>query len=152
MSIPPLTPEEEQSLLEQQWVASERWRQIESETLAENGLTRSGFATLLKLRDGAKRSGDLTNHARMTTGGMAKLLGRLEEDGFIERRRGDEPDARTVTVTITDTGRELISRTATELVDLYRQDITSAGISEDEFEIVRIVWRKWMSWELPEQP
>lgn len=55
--------------------------------------------------DGALTQSELMARMDVKAGSMSELLGKMEEDGLIERRRG-ESDRRQVYVTITDAGRE----------------------------------------------
>lgn len=66
--------------------------------------------------EGPKRPHDLAAEIGMTTGGMSKLLDRMEGLGVVRRRRGEVPDdGRAVVVAITDTGSDVLDRIAEEL-------------------------------------
>ena len=140
--LPPLTPGEDQDLMQTRWATSYRWEQIEEETLVELGLTRSSYVALLFLRHGPMRSGRLAELVRMTSGGMAKMLSRLEGLRFVERHRGFSKDLRIVEVAITNLGSEAVAKMSTQLVDILRTDLVVAGISRPEVNAMRSVWRK----------
>ncbi len=116
------------------------WRLDGAEILAEHGLTWSGFDVLLALLDEPRRSGQLCNELGMTTGGMAKLLKRLEAVDFIERRRGEEEDLRTVTVQLTPEGQNLVGTAGTAVLEMRNTDYRRWGISKDSEEALTAAW------------
>ena len=62
--------------------------------------------------DGPRRPRELAETAGLTSGGMALLLDRLQESGWIRRRRGVLEDGRAVVVELTDLGDAAVDRTA----------------------------------------
>lgn len=59
--------------------------------------------------EGPQRPGDLRQRTGLTSGGVTKLLQRLEGDGLVERQAGAIPeDRRAVRVTITRSGRRML--------------------------------------------
>lgn len=61
--------------------------------------------------DGPQRPHDLAETLGMTTGGVSKLLDRMEELDVVTRRRGVVPDdRRAVVVEITPAGRHMMRR------------------------------------------
>lgn len=59
--------------------------------------------------EGPQRPHDLAAALAMTTGGVSKLLDRMEELGVVARRRGVLPDdRRAVVVDITPAGRDMM--------------------------------------------
>ncbi len=118
------------------------WRLDGAEILADYGLTWSGFDVLLALLDGPRRSGQLCRELGMTTGGMAKLLKRLEAVGIIERRRGEEEDLRTVTVQLTTEGQTLVETVGTAVIDMRNADYRKWGISQDSQDALTAAWEK----------
>lgn len=80
--------------------------------LAELGLTYPQYLVLLVLWESEPRTvRDVGAALALDYGTVSPLLKRLEGTGFVERRR--EPrDERTVTVHLTDAGRELRGRVA----------------------------------------
>jgi DNA-binding MarR family transcriptional regulator len=80
------------------------------EALAEHHLTRPSFQVLSALLDAegnALTQRELMARVRRTSGTLSVRLGRLERAGLVTREP-DAEDRRTVTVTLTDRGRELV--------------------------------------------
>jgi DNA-binding MarR family transcriptional regulator len=78
------------------------------EALAEHRLTRPSFqvlAALLDAPDGSLTQRELMSTVRRTSGTVSVRLARLERAGLVTREP-DAEDRRTVTVTLTDRGRE----------------------------------------------
>lgn len=74
-------------------------------------------------RDGALRPRDLQQAAGLTSGGLTKLLDRLESAGLAHRgARGDCRDGRAVEVELTDAGRAAMGRFI-EVVDDAHDDV-----------------------------
>jgi len=68
--------------------------------------------------DGPLRPNQIAELESMSTGGVSKLIDRLENDGLVERRRGVlAVDRRAVLVVITREGRELVRRMSDELAE-----------------------------------
>jgi len=81
-------------------------------TVSEFGLNTGEFRLLLKLRQAPEQratAGELAERVSLSTGAMTNRLDGLEEAGLIERTR-DPHDRRSVLVTITDTGIEVLAR------------------------------------------
>ncbi len=123
------------------WATAIRlWRLDGAEILAEHELTWSAFDVLLALLDGPRRSGQLCNELGMTTGGMAKLLKRLETMGVVERHRGEEEDLRTVTVQLTDQGQSIVETAGADVLVMRNADYRKWGISKDSQEALTAAW------------
>ncbi|HWK25273.1 MAG TPA: MarR family transcriptional regulator [Solirubrobacter sp.] len=76
----------------------------------KNELSRSAASVLATLRDsGPRRITELAESEAITQPTVTALVGRLERDGLVERRR-DPEDARAVRVHLTDEGREQLAR------------------------------------------
>jgi DNA-binding MarR family transcriptional regulator len=68
--------------------------------------------------DGPQRPHDLATTTGMTTGGLSKLLDRMEAFGVVHRRPGRVAgDRRAVFVDITDEGREFLRLASAELAE-----------------------------------
>lgn len=125
------------------WAAAIRhWRVEGAETLASHGLTWSGFEVLLELLRGPLRSGEICSKLAMTTGGMAKLLKRLEASGVIVRIRGEEDDLRTVIVEITPAGRDLVEAAGADVVAMRDFDYRQWNISPESQQALDQVWSR----------
>ena len=118
------------------------WRLDGAEILAEHGLTWSAFDILLSLTDGPRRSGQLCSEIGMTTGGIAKLLKRLESTNVIERRRGEEEDLRTVTVQLTANGQSLVETAGFKVLEMRNVDYRKWGISRDSQDALTAAWER----------
>lgn len=79
--------------------------------LAKYDLTMPQFVVLVSLErmGGACRIGDLAHAVWKSSAAMTGLIDRLAERGLVERRRMRR-DRRSVSVVLTDAGRELIQR------------------------------------------
>ncbi len=87
-------------------------REIESQLIAEHGLSANDFETLLHLAradGGAMRRVDLAERLRLTPSGVTRLLGGLEAAGLTTRR--DCPgDGRVTYAVLTEEGRKALRR------------------------------------------
>ncbi len=122
--------------------AIETWRHDADEALARHRLSWSGFRTLLALIDEPRRSGELRGEVGMTTGGMAKLLRSLEEQGLIERHRNPGGDQRVVTVELTPDGRDRVQRAAVDLVEVRDHEFDEWGFDEELRDAVHRAWQR----------
>jgi DNA-binding MarR family transcriptional regulator len=78
--------------------------------VVEAGVSLARARTLATLdREGPQRLTDLASLEQVAQPTMSALIGRLEANGFV-RRSGDAMDGRTVSVSITDAGRECLAR------------------------------------------
>jgi DNA-binding MarR family transcriptional regulator len=77
------------------------------EALAEHRLTRPSFQVLSALLEGPLTQRELMARVRRTSGTVSVRLARLERAGLVTREP-DPDDRRTVTVTLTDRGREWV--------------------------------------------
>lgn len=77
-------------------------------------LTNSGIVVLIRAgSDDLLRPGDVAELTGLSSGGVTKLLDRLQGAGFIDRRYGEIPtDARGVSIHLTKTGQKLVERLA----------------------------------------
>jgi len=85
---------------------------ISNKTVAAFGLNHGEFKCLLQLRSSgqdAVPAGELADRLDLSTGAMTNRLDGLEEAGYVLRERGTE-DRRSVLVSLTDTGREILGK------------------------------------------
>jgi DNA-binding MarR family transcriptional regulator len=83
---------------------------VSGRTVAAFGLNLGEFKCLLKLHSNEREevtAGDLADILDLSTGAMTNRLDGLEEAGYVTRRR-DTQDRRSVLVSITDAGREIL--------------------------------------------
>ena len=134
----------------QAWALSiRRWRLEGAEILAAYRLTWNSFEALLELRSEPKRSGELSRDLGMTTGGMAKLLSRLEDLGAITRQRGDHVDLRVVQVELTEAGHRVVAEAGGEIVAMLQGHLDETGASETEKTEFRDLWWR-LAWTYAE--
>ncbi len=79
-------------------------------------LTNSGVVVLIRAgSEDLLRPGDVAELTGLSSGGVTKLLDRLQGAGFIDRRYGEiANDARGVSIHLTKTGERLVRRLAAE--------------------------------------
>ena len=108
---------------------------------AQHGLAGGDFDVLATLRRSGESltPGELSRSTMVTTGGMTKLLDRLEAQGLI-RREPDPRDRRGRLIVLTDEGRALIDR-AVE-AHLQNEQRLLADLSEAEREDLAVRLRE----------
>lgn len=86
------------------------WDEVDDPSLIAN----TSIVLLCRLDlEGPLRPNQISELEHMTTGGVSKLIDRMEQAGLVERRRGVlATDRRAVLVVITKKGRELVRRLA----------------------------------------
>jgi DNA-binding MarR family transcriptional regulator len=90
----------------------------------EYGLTGPQLATLREAaKTGPISASSLARAVHLSSATMTGILSRLEKRGFAERTRG-ESDRRTVIVSVTDIGREVLARAPSLLQDRFRQELS----------------------------
>jgi DNA-binding MarR family transcriptional regulator len=99
---------------------------VEELDLGPELVSNASIATLFRLDlDGPMRPGHIGEMVGLTSGGVTKLLDRLESEHLIRRHYGEIPDdARGVEVRITDRGRRVADRLA-EALSHHVADIRS---------------------------
>ena len=99
------------------------------EALAEHRLTRPSFLVLdaLERADGHTLSQrELVNRMRRTSGTLSVRLGRLERARLISREP-DPENRRSVTVTLTERGRELVTAARPAYAERARAPVAGAA-------------------------
>lgn len=126
-----------------------RWRLEGAEILAAYRLTWNSFEALLELRIRPMRSGELSMDLGMTTGGMAKLLARLEQLGTVSRQRGGDEDLRVVQVALTEEGARIVAEAGREILGMLGGQLDQAGATEGDKMTFRNLWWRlsWLSHE-----
>lgn len=93
-------------------------------TFGRHGLDPSSFDLLATLRRAAPAEGmtpvELTRASMVTAGAITQRLDRMQERGLVARDRS-ETDGRSVRVSLTAAGRELIDRVLPDHVDTERR-------------------------------
>src|SRR5919197_4447199 len=120
------------------------------EALAEHRLTRPSFQVLSALLDAegnALTQRDLMSQVKRTSGTVSVRLARLERAGLVTREP-DEEDRRTVTVTLTDRGREW-AEAARPAYDEAAQRL-AAGLPDDAREAFAASLDAWQGFFAPD--
>lgn len=102
--------------------------------LRDVGLTYPQYLTLLALWDDGEPMtvGELGGRLRLDSGTLTPVLKRLEEAGFVTRRR-DSDDERRVLVAVTAAGRDLQDRVS----EVPSRLVESLGLDATEFQQLR---------------
>lgn len=109
--FPSLHPETEAAVDRMCWVVK-HIDQVADHTVGAYDLNVGEFKLLLKLRkhpEGRMTAGELATKLRISSSAMTNRLDRLEESGYVTRRR-DTDDRRTVVVELTPSGIETLSK------------------------------------------
>lgn len=100
--------------------------------MLELGLTDAQWKPMVLLLQGrCATAADLARVATVDTGGITRLLDRLEAKGLIRRVRSAE-DRRVVNLELTDEGRKVASKVPGIISQLSNQVLT--GFSKEDFE------------------
>src|SRR6476659_10630468 len=109
----------------------------------EHRISAREFDVLINLDnapDRRLRMTELANVAMLSSGGLTRLVGRLEERGFV-RRDQDTVDARACHATLTETGKALLAE-ARATHDAVIHDLFGAHLSAAEVdELTRVLAR-----------
>lgn len=119
------------------------------EALAEHRVTRASFLVLDALDrapDGTLGQRELVRSVRRTAGTMSVRLGRLERVRMIEREP-DPGNRRSVTVTVTDRGRALV--TAARPAYARRAQRLTAGLDENDAAALAAGLDAWLAFFEP---
>jgi DNA-binding MarR family transcriptional regulator len=94
---------------ELQTVTAALERAIDTDVRAEWDLSLGWFDVLAALQrcGGAARPSELAAELRLVRSSLSRRLDRLQEEGWVVRREGDDVDHRSVTVELTRRGRAL---------------------------------------------
>ena len=111
-------------------------------TLKEFGMTYPEWHVLTALRNGGPRTpGVLARYLELSTGAMTSRLDKLESEGLI-RRLPDPDDRRSVTVEITDAGRQKWHDAAS--VQTRKEAFFTRALTEAEKKRLNALLRKLM--------
>jgi DNA-binding MarR family transcriptional regulator len=111
-------------------------RQLGADLEARCGLPHAWFSVLMRLArsdDGQLTMSELADAVTLTTGGMTRLVDRLEAAGFVERRRS-ATDRRVTFAAITAAGRRTL-RTASAVHGANLREVF-AGFSPRELAVL----------------
>jgi DNA-binding MarR family transcriptional regulator len=119
------------------------YRELERRLVKSDGMTMSTYGVLLRLAwagSSGLRMSELATQQLLTTGGLTRLVDRLEGDGLISRTRTAH-DLRGFEVRITPAGRKSLRRaTQRHLADV--RELFLDHVTEDQLEVLAEVWRR----------
>ena len=113
------------------WRLSMKWRVAVDRALAPIGLTHAQYVFLSSLfgleRAGANPSQrELADHTGLEALYVSKLARTLDTDGLVERTR-DTADTRTIRLTLTERGREVVEPAIATVADLLDRLLAPLG-------------------------
>jgi DNA-binding MarR family transcriptional regulator len=119
------------------------YRELERRLVKSDGMPISTYDVLLRLawagRSGVRMS-ELATHVLMTTGGLTRLVDRLERDGLLTRTRSAR-DLRGYEARITPAGRKALrSANQRHLADI--RELFLDHVTEEQLEVLADVWRR----------
>jgi DNA-binding MarR family transcriptional regulator len=124
-------------------VHSALMKELDSELMAEHGLSLSSYEVLLFLADrpdGRLRMSELADSVLLSRSGLSRLVDRLERAALV-RREADEADARGLHAVITKEGRRLFARArVTHLAGVRERFL--GHLSDQERESLAAVWER----------
>lgn len=101
--------------------------------LVKENITRIQWIALYYIYTQGKQSQrDLSNHMKINDSSAMRLIGRMERDGWVERQRSED-DRRIILLSLTESGRELITRALPVGEDFSHKLIE--GIDPEEIKI-----------------
>jgi DNA-binding MarR family transcriptional regulator len=119
------------------------YRELERRLVKSSGMTISTYDLLLRLAwvgGSGMRMSELATPLLMTTGGVTRLVDRLERDGLITRTRTAH-DLRGYEVRITPAGRKAIrGANKRHLADV--RELFLDHLSDEQLEVLAEVWRR----------
>ena len=106
--------------------------EIAAEVLEEPTLSRNApIAVLFKLwLEGDARPRDLADAIGQTSGGVSKVIDRLDEAGLVERSGDELADGRAVLIRLTDTGSAVTDRLLDGFAPLLREMTHRLGAAD----------------------
>jgi DNA-binding MarR family transcriptional regulator len=116
-------------------------KQLDDELEAEHGLPLTSYDVLVQLaRAGAEgmQMCDLAEAIVLSRSGLTRLVERLEREGLVARRRGEQ-DSRTVFAAVTDAGRRRVRETSPTHLDGVRRRFL-ARLSDDDLRHLARIW------------
>jgi DNA-binding MarR family transcriptional regulator len=123
-------------------VHSVLYRELERRLVKSNGMSISSYDVLLRLTwagSSGLRMSELATQLLMTTGGLTRLVDRLERDGLITRTR-DAHDLRGYVARITPAGRRAFrSANQRHLADI--RELFLDHVTKEQLGVLAEVWR-----------
>lgn len=119
------------------------YREIDRRLVKGHGLSMPSYDVLLRIAWAGQagiRMSELARQVLMTTGGLTRLVDRLERDGLISRARSTE-DLRGYEVRLTPTGRKVLNRANKQHI----QDVRTLfldHLTQEELEVLAAIWRR----------
>jgi DNA-binding MarR family transcriptional regulator len=119
------------------------YRELDRRLTKGQQMPFSTYDVLLRLAwagDAGLRMSKLAGQVFMTSGGLTRLVDRLERDGLITRIRSAE-DLRGYEARITAAGRRALKRANRQHLDDVRE-LFLEHLTQDELEVLAAVWRR----------
>lgn len=118
-------------------------RDLDSGLIAAHGISVREFDVLITLVNAPSRRlrmSDLAEGVMLSPSGLTRLIERLERARLVQRR-GDENDARSVQVALTDAGEERLNEARTTHNAVIRAHFTDR-VSPDELQTIGTLWQR----------
>jgi DNA-binding MarR family transcriptional regulator len=118
-------------------------RDLDRDLIAAHGISVREFdvlITLVNAPDRRLRMSDLAEGVMLSPSGLTRLIERLERARLVQRR-GDENDARSVQVALTDAGEERLNEARTTHNAVIRAHFTDR-VSPDELQTIGTLWQR----------
>lgn len=119
------------------------WRELERRLVKSHGMALSTYDVLVRLDRSEAcglRMSALARQVLMSSGGVTRLVDRLEEDGLVCRERSTE-DLRGFEVRITPAGRKALASASRQHLEDVRE-LFLCHLTEDELELLAGIWRR----------
>lgn len=113
---------------------------LDRQLVRDSGMTHAHYATLVALsesEDGVARMGDLAEFLQYSPSRMSHTIGRMERDGWVERRRCPT-DGRGQEAVLTEQGRRALEQAAPGHVREVRRRLIDQ-LSVDEQQTLRVI-------------
>lgn len=119
------------------------FREIDQRLVASNAMPMPHYDVLLRIawagEDGIRMS-ELARQVLMTTGGLTRLVDRLEREGLITRTRSKQ-DLRGYEVRLTPTGRKALARAnKAHLKDV--RELFLDHVTAEELKLLADIWER----------
>lgn len=96
-------------------------------------------------REGEINQKDLVEHLDIRPSSLSEMLGKLETEGYIQRQK-DEADKRSVIISITEAGRNIISETMQARRDYVNALFAPLSLEEQE-QMITLLEKLALAWD-----
>jgi DNA-binding MarR family transcriptional regulator len=119
------------------------WKTLESIMAKDSGLTLSAYEVLLLLEEAGPQGSRMTQLAQtlgFSGGGLTRLADKLQQEGYLERRRCDA-DGRGFEALLTPAGRVKLKRVHVKHLRAVRS-LFLQRLTEEEQTALAAIWKK----------